>query len=103
LAEPDVPEWLSVEVVHAHRDVRIEPRRVTEVEGDLELGIEGAEQERQEPVVAGALDRDSERPESVTERAHTFDGRADAIEPRDRQLHGEPEPGRRLLGPADEL
>src|SRR5439155_10323996 len=79
------------------------PGRIAEVEGDLDRRVDRAEQERQQSLVAWLLNLDADRAEPRAELRHALDERADAVEPAERQLRREREPGRGLLAPAPEL
>ena len=104
LAEAEIAERrVGLPVVHAHRgrDVGAVPARVAQVERERQ--IRRAEQQREQPVVARALDDDPHRPEPVAEPAHALLEGAERPQRPRRHLDREAEAVRHLLRPAREL
>src|SRR5207247_10085073 len=91
LPHPDVAERLGVEVVDANDAVDAVPRLVPEVVSDLEPWWQRALQDRQQAVVAGALNGDSQRGGPVAESLDELDKRGDAVEAGQRHLDRERE------------
>ena len=103
-AEAEVPKRrVRLPVVHAHRrrDLGAVPARVAEVE--CERQVRRAEQQREQAVVARALDHDPHRPEPVAEPPHALLERPERPQRPRRQLDREAEAVRHLRRPALEL
>jgi len=79
------------------------PRRVLEVERDLQVGRQRPEQELEDPLVARALHGDADGPEPVAERPDALLEGGDGLRPVRGELDGEPEAVGRRGGPAVEL
>jgi hypothetical protein len=72
---------------------------VPEVEGQRNRGVEGAENEREQALVASGGDEDADRPEPLTEQVHPLGKSPEVGAPVRVQLRREPEARRHLLGP----
>ena len=109
LAQPQVAEPSGrFQVVHAHgvrRQVGLHalPRVVPKVEGELQLGVERAEREREQALVARGADEDADRAQPVAEEPHSLLERPRSAEPERVELDREVEPRRDLFRPATEL
>src|SRR5690348_10107313 len=79
------------------------PGGMLEVEREPQRRVERAEQQLQDSLVPLGLQRDPDRPEPVTEMAHSALELSDGARPLSGKLRGELEPFGHLLGPALEL